>query len=132
MRDISGWIKAVAWELQTRAEAGLKSASIKLSHSLCRAELPELIGDLVDSCLGAGFVAGLAVPAHADGPDGIVTHVDWNPAAERDHLGEQALTGRVLAGFGGLRPFQRRAAERPRRIGLAPSQFQTMRRGIVG
>src|SRR6266487_2559179 len=88
--------------------------------------LLELIRHLVDARFGAALVAGLVVAAHADAADRLVADLDRVAAAERNHVGELALAGVLLAGFGAVAPFQRGTAECASRVGLAPRQLQTM------
>jgi hypothetical protein len=71
------------------------------------------------------------VAADADAADGLVTDFDRVAAAERNYLGKLPLAEHVLAGLGGIAPFQRGAAERTRRVGLAPRQFDAVRGRIV-
>src|SRR2546426_12581624 len=65
------------------------SSDIRLCH-LSSIRL-QLLGNLGNAGLGAGLVAGLARPADAYGPDGVVADVDRNATAQRDHVGELAL-----------------------------------------
>src|SRR4029079_8427630 len=61
----------------------------------------------------------------------LVTHFDWNPAPQRDHIGKLTL-GSELGHFGGsLRPFGAGAAKSPRRVSLAAGKLEVMGIGLV-
>src|SRR5713101_9204386 len=92
----------------------------------------ELLGNLGNAGLGADLIAGLARPADAYGPDGVVADVDRNTTAQRDHVGELPLCSQIRPVLGLLRPFERWPAERACRIGLAPRQLEVVRGGVVG
>src|SRR5712671_6846900 len=96
-----------------------------------RTPLFELIRDLVDAGLGAAFIAGLVVAAHANPADRVVADLDRVAAAERDDFSQLPLAKVFLAGLGAVAPFKRGAAERARRISLASREFETMRGRIV-
>src|SRR5882672_8697829 len=94
--------------------------------------LLELVGNFLDASLGARLVAGLVVAADPDAADGVVADIDRIAAAQRNHLGELALTRVLLAGVGAVAPLQRRAAEGAGGVGLAAIELQAMRARIVG
>src|SRR5712671_942595 len=96
-----------------------------------RPTLFELIRDLVDAGLGAAFVAGLVVAAHANPADRVVADPDRIAATERDDFSQLPLAEIFLAGLAGIAPFRCRAAERARRICFAPREFETMRGRII-
>src|SRR5262245_36138713 len=93
--------------------------------------LLELVFHLGNASLGAGFFLLLPArrAAQADGADHVVADLDRNPAAQRNHFAEHALSG--VHGLGPLRPFGRGLAESPRRIGFAAREFDIVRRGII-
>ena len=63
--------------------------------------------------------------------DRFVTHLDRNPAPQRDHISKLTL-GSELGHFGGsLRPFGAGAAKSPRRVSLAAGKLEVMGIGLV-
>src|SRR5262245_18378008 len=56
----------------------------------------ELVGHLGEARLGADFVLVLARrAAHADGADRVLTDLDGDAAAQRDHVREASLPGQI-------------------------------------
>src|SRR3981189_2162220 len=93
--------------------------------------LLQLIRHLGDAGLAARLFLRPAVrgAAETDATDGLFADLDWNAALQRNDLGKAALALRL--GLGALRPFDRGAPERPRRIGLALGKLEIVRRGSV-
>src|SRR5207244_10540477 len=81
----------------------LRAASIPRDFD-CSRNLLELVGDLLDTSLRTGFIAGLIVATHADAADRVIADIDWVAAAERDHIGELPLTRILLARVGAVAP----------------------------
>src|SRR2546421_8274909 len=94
--------------------------------------LLELILHLLDASLGAAFVACLIVAADADAADRLVADLDRIAAAERNDIGKLPLAKDILPGLGRIAPFERRTAERPGGVGLAPGELDAVRGGAVG
>src|SRR6266850_3453392 len=95
--------------------------------------LLELRRDGGDARPSTGFVARLAAGGtrYANSADGLIADHDRHTAAERDDIRELPLAGQLRIPSRALCPFERRPAKGARRIGLAPSQLQIVRRGRV-
>src|SRR5215831_10575657 len=92
------------------------------------ADLFQLILDLCNAGLCAGFLLGLAArcPTQADGTDRVVANHDRNSSAERNDIRETALTGYV-AFCRAFRPIGGSPPERQSRVGLAAGELEIMR-----
>src|SRR5262245_19078763 len=108
---------------RTRTRAHEPADRDRMVISLRRNSL-ELVGHLVEARRGADFVLVLTRrAAHADGADRVLTDLDGDAAAQRDHVRETSLPGQIRALGGALRPFHRAAAEGQSRIGLAAGEL---------